>query len=73
LVIYQDVITKRLHKLEEGCAALTTGHLLGNTDFANLSNADWVAYKTAFEDLVKAPDTNNAVEMLSAQVVGRNT
>lgn len=73
LITYQDVVTKRIHFLTMGTAALTTGHLLGNTDKANLSNADWVAYKTAFEDLVFAPDTNNAVEMLDAEVVGRNT
>jgi hypothetical protein len=73
LVVYQDVTTKRLHHLEIGTANLTTGHLLGNTDEANIANADWAAYKTSFEDAVKAPDTNNAVTLLSAHVVGRNT
>lgn len=71
LMTYRDDVTNKEHTMEIPGADLTD-NLLGNTDQADLSSADWVAFITAFEDGAVAPDTGNAVTVLSAYVVGRN-
>lgn len=51
--------------------AKVTGLLLPNSDQANLSAAEWVAFIAAFEAMCKSPD-GNGVNVLGATLVGRN-
>jgi len=46
--------------------------LVDNTDMADLTDADWVAFVTAFEALVVAPYTANAVTIDRITFIGRN-
>lgn len=45
--------------------------LLGNTDLADLSQAEWVAWTSAFVAVAIGPDGNGANAVVSAQLVGR--
>lgn len=50
-----------------------TDNVAPNTDIADLSSADWVAFVTAFESYVRSPDNGTeTVTVLGAKVVGRN-
>lgn len=50
-----------------------TDNVAPNTDIADLSSADWVAFVTAFEGYVRSPDNGTeTVTVLGAKVVGRN-
>jgi len=71
LVNYRDDVTLKLYQMEIPTADLT-GNLLTNTDQADLASADWAAFVTAFEAGAVSPD-GNAVTIVSAYVVGRNT
>lgn len=71
LINYRDTTTGNLYSMEIPGADLT-GNLLAGTDQADLASTDWAAFVTAFEAGAKSP-VGNAVEVISAYVVGRNT
>lgn len=48
-----------------------TGHLLTNTDMADLTDTDIAAFVAAFEDMARSP-YGGTVEVLGIQAVGRN-
>lgn len=54
------------------CADLSGGHLVTNSDLADMSNADWVALKSAIDGNYNNPETGNSLVLLSAKKVGRN-
>ena len=54
------------------CADLASGHLQANTDLADMSNADWIALKSAIDGNFNNPATGNSLTLLSAKKVGRN-
>jgi len=70
LINYRDVTTGELYSMEIPAADLTD-NLLAGTDKADLTSTDWAAFVTAFEAAAKSP-VGNAVEVVSAFVVGRN-
>jgi len=50
-----------------------TDNLVPNSDQADLTSDDWVAFKTAFEAFAKSPDDiTEGVTLLRAVLVGRN-
>jgi len=50
-----------------------TDNVVPNTDVADLTSADWAAFKTAFEAFAKSPDNGTeAVTVVGANLVGRN-
>jgi len=50
-----------------------TGNLNGNSDVADLTSTDWVAFIDAFEDYARSPDNGTeTVSVVGARVVGRN-
>jgi len=74
LVTYEGDVTGKKFQVELGCAAYTVaGLLVANTDLADLTTAQWIAFVTAFEAFAKSPDDpTEAVSFLSARLVGRN-
>lgn len=46
------------------------GHVIAGTRAADLTNADWAAYVTAFDAMAKSP-AGNALSIISAQAIGR--
>jgi len=72
LVTYEDDgAPGRLLQCELPCANLTANLFLGETDLADLSDAAWVTFVTAFEGVVKAPYTGGDVTVKRVQFVGR--
>lgn len=71
LVTYADATTGKRYQSEIPTPDLTD-NLIPGTDQADVTSADWTAFVTAFEAFVTAPDTGNAVEFVSARLVGRN-
>ena len=70
---HDDSFPTRKLTVEIGCADLIDADLLVvNTDIANLTDADWVAFIAAFEALVIAPYTGNAVTIDKIVLVNRN-
>lgn len=69
-VDYEDAVNFSKHQFEIP-VALVDGQLISNTDLANIETTEWVAFITAFEAMCKSPD-GNAVNVLGAQLVGRN-
>lgn len=69
LVSYRDTVTEELFQFEIPAAKLT-GNLTPNTDQADLTSADWVAFIAAFEAIVLSPN-GNAVTVEKARHVGR--
>lgn len=50
-----------------------TDNLSGNTDQADLTSTDWVAFVAAFEAYVRSPDNGTeTVTIIRADLVGRN-
>jgi len=50
-----------------------TDNVVVNSDIADLTSADWVAFVTAFEAFVRSPDNGTeTVTVLGASLVGRN-
>lgn len=50
-----------------------TDNTVPNSDVADLTSTDWVAFKTAFEAFAKSPDNGTeAVTVVKAHLVGRN-
>lgn len=71
LVRYMDATTGKKLSCEIPCADAADGYLLAQSDMADLENVDIAAFVTAFEALVVAPDTLNAVTVRSIELVGR--
>lgn len=72
LVSYQAVTSGKKFSVEIA-APDVTGNVVANSDIADLTSADWVAFVTAFEAFVKSPDNGTeAVIVIGARLVGRN-
>lgn len=69
-VDYQDTVNFSRHQFEIP-VALKTGQVIAGTDLADLTTPEWVAFIAAFEAMCKSPD-GNGVEVLGAELVGRN-
>lgn len=73
LVRYHDTVTGKKYRAEIPTADLN-GRLVDNTDLADNNNAQVAAFITAFQAVVRDPDTGlNTVLIDSIQFVGRNT
>lgn len=74
LVNYHDAVTNKKYQTEIGTADLGDDHLVAGSDMADLTSADWVAFISAFEAFVRAPDNiANGVVVDSAYFVGRRS
>lgn len=74
LVNYVGDVSGKKYSMEIGTADLGGTHLIEGTDNADLSDADWQAFITAFEAFVKAPDDiSEAVTVTGARFVGRSS
>jgi hypothetical protein len=73
LVTYADDTTGKLFRVSLPCADLA-GHLVANSDLADLNDAgDVAAFVTAFEAYARDPDTGtHTVTVQSMRFVGRN-
>lgn len=70
---HDDSFPARKLSVELGCADVIDPDLLvQNSDMADLTDADWVAFIAAFEAVVVAPYTANAVTIDRITLVGRN-
>lgn len=69
-VEYVDTVTGRVHSLTHGTPI--PDFLVAGSDRIDMDDADVIAYIAAFEALVVAPDTGNAVEISSITFIGRN-
>lgn len=73
LITYVGNTSGKAYQVELGTAELDGGHLIPNSDLADLTHADWVAFISAFEAIVAAPDDlTEEVTVQSARFVGRN-
>jgi len=73
LVFYHDTTTAKKYRAEVP-TALLTGNLVAGTDLADLAATNIAAFVTAFEAVVKDPDTGlNDVEIDKIQHVGRRS
>ena len=75
LVVYQDDVTGKQYRVEIPCARVDTGgngRILPNSEMANFSSSFWVSFIEQFELAAVSP-LGNAVSVVSAKVVGRNT
>lgn len=72
LITFQDDVTAKQYQREIPCPDLTANTLIddigGN---ANLGNAEWSSFITAFENACVSED-GNAVTFIGARYVGRN-
>jgi len=72
LVQYQGDTSGKLFSTEIAAPDITD-NVAVNTDIADLSSDDWVAFVTAFESYVRSPDNGTeTVTVIGARVVGRN-
>ncbi len=69
LVRYEDTVTHNIYRTEIPGADLTL--LQTNSDMADLTTAAFGAFIAAFETVVKAPGTQNAVNVLDVEFVGK--
>jgi len=73
-VVYVGDTTGKLFGLEIATAELAGGHLLPNSDLADLTETDMAAFVSAFEAIARTPDDDTeTVTVTSIQFVGRNT
>lgn len=74
LIRYEGFQSGKIFTVELPVADLiTAGHLLPNSDEADLTDADWTAFISAFNAFVRSPDDpTEAVVFLDAHFVGRN-
>jgi hypothetical protein len=73
LVFYHDTTTSKKYRAEIP-TALLTANLVAGTDLADLAATNIAAFVTAFEAVVKDPDTGlNSVEIDKIQHVGRRS
>jgi len=72
LVQYQGDTSGKIFTIEIAAPDITD-NVVPNSDQADLSSDDWVAFVTAFEAFVRSPDNGTeTVTVLGARVVGRN-
>lgn len=72
LVRYFGNTTGKRFSVEIPCADLSLLSTAPQSDFADPTNADIIAFKAAFEAVVKSPDdSSEAVTILNIQFVGR--
>jgi len=72
LVVYHDTTTGKKYRAEIPTADLTGTNLQTNSDMANLADTQIAAFVTAFEAIVKDPDTGlNDVAIDYIQHVGK--
>jgi hypothetical protein len=72
LVQYQGDSSGKLFSTEIAAPDITD-NVVVNSDVADLSSADWVAFITAFEAYVRSPDNaTETVTVIAARLVGRN-
>lgn len=72
LVTYQAVVSGKKFQIEIAAPDLTD-NTVPNSDVADLTSDDWVAFISAFVAFAKSPDdVTDSVIVLSARVVGRN-
>lgn len=72
LVSYVGDTSGKIFQVEIAAPDLT-GNIIANTDMADLSSTDWVAFVSAFEDYVRSPDNGTeTVTVTGARIVGRN-
>jgi len=72
LLRYEGAVSLKPFRTSIPTLDLTT--LVDHTEFVDLTTGDGAALKAAFEAIVKSPDDGaEAVTLLSAQFVGRNT
>jgi len=72
LVQYMGDTSGKLFQIEIACPNLTD-NLAPNSDIADLTSADWVAFIDAFQDYARSPDNGTeTVTVVSARLVGRN-
>jgi len=73
-VVYTGDTSGKLYSFEIATAELAGGHLLPNSDFADLAEADMAAFVTALEAIGRTPDDDTeTITVSSIQFVGRNT
>jgi len=72
LVQYQGDSSGKLFSLEIAAPDITD-NVVPNTDVADLTSTDWVAFVDAFEDYARSPDNGTeTVTVVKATLVGRN-
>jgi len=72
LVSYQGDVSGKLFSSEIAAPDITD-NVVPNTDTADITSTDWVAFVTAFEAYVKSPDdATETVTVIGAHLVGRN-
>lgn len=72
LVTYTGDTSGKQFQIEIAAPNLTD-NLNGNSDQADLTSTDWVAFREAFEDYARSPDNGTeTVTVVNARVVGRN-
>lgn len=73
LVTYKGNTSQKLFQVSVATADPQGGHLLANSDMADLANPDMAAFVTAFEALARTPDDDTeTVTVVRIQLVGRN-
>lgn len=71
-VTYVGAVSGKQFQTEIGTPDLT-GNVVANSDVADLSSADWVAFASAWSAFVKSPDNGTeATTIVKARLVGRN-
>lgn len=72
LVTYRGATSGKIYQIEIPAPDLTD-NVVPNTDVADLTSTDWLAWIAAFEAFARTPDNPSAlVEVVSAKHVGRN-
>lgn len=72
LVNYMGDTSGDLFQIEIACPELT-GNVQPNSDVADLTSADWVAFISAFEAYARSPvNGTETVTVTAAKLVGRN-
>ena len=73
LVTYKGDVSNKLFNVSIATADPQAGHLLPNSDMADLTNADMAAFVSAFEQIARTPDSSTeTVKVVRIQLVGRN-
>lgn len=73
LVTYTGDTSGKSFQIEIGSADLAGGRKVAGSDKADMTHADWQAFKTAFEAFARSPDDlTETVTVTGATFVGRN-
>lgn len=70
MLTYEDSVTLAIYQTDIPCRNNDLATIPGQDEY-DLTAAPWDAFVTAFEALAKSPD-GNAVNLISARLVGRN-